>query len=145
MNNKVELVDHYESIAMQVGRFLLSKKFDLADNTGTACLLDEVDSISILGSELGILYKDPNAKPHKYLFGLITLKPRRIFLGIFWLINSVRGANEQNWIFEAHSHKHLELIRPLIQEMVSIFNVNITLHIVYNKPDNETYLSDYDM
>lgn len=145
MNDKVELIDHCESIAMQVGRFLLSKRFDLADNTGMACSLNQVDNISILGSELGILYKDPNTKPHKYLFGLITLKSRRIFLGTVWFINRVRSANEQNWVFEAHGRKHLELIRQLIEEMVSTFSVNIVLCLTYKQPNTEIYSSDYDI
>jgi hypothetical protein len=138
MSDKVESVDYQESIAIKVGRFLLSKGLDIADNTGMARSL-------VQASELGILRKDPEAKPRKYLFGLIKREPRRGFLGTIWFSNSARGASEQNWVFEAYGRKHVELVRQLAEEMASTFNVKIALRLVREQPDVETFLSDYDM
>jgi len=138
MNDKVEFVDYQESLSIKVGRFLLSKGFDLASSTGLAeYTLSQSDS-------LGILRKDPDAKPRKYLFGLIKREPRRGFLGTVWFSNSARGANEQGWVFEAYGRKHIELVRQLAEEMASTFNTKIALRLVREQPDVETYLSDYD-
>ena len=90
---------------------------------------------------LGVLCKDADAKPQKYLFGLITPKPRRMFLGTVWFSNSARGAGEQNWVFEAYGRKHVELVRQLAEEMASTFNVKIILRLVREQSDVETFLS----
>ena len=138
MNDKVEFVDYQESLSIKVGRFLLSKGFDLASSTGFAeHTLSQSDS-------LGILRKDPDAKPRKYLFGLIKREPRRAFLGTVWFSNSACGASEQNWVFEAYGRKHVELVRQLAEEMASTFNTKIALRLVREQPDVET-MSDYDM
>ncbi|PIR86507.1 hypothetical protein COU13_00515 [Candidatus Kaiserbacteria bacterium CG10_big_fil_rev_8_21_14_0_10_43_70] len=138
MSDKVEFVDYQESLSIKVGRFLLSKGYDLASCTGLASnSLVETDS-------LGILRKDPEARPREYLFGLITRDPRRMFLGTVWLSNGSLGATEQNWVFEAYGRKHVELARQLAEEMASTFNVKIALRLVRDQPDVETYLSDYD-
>ena len=139
MSDKVEFVDYQESLSIKVGKFLLSKGFDLASCTGLA-------SNSLVETcSLGILRKDPEAKPRKYLFGLITREPRRGFLGTVWFSNSARGASEQNWVFEAYGRKHVELVRQLAEEMASTFNAKIALRLVRDQPDVETYMSDYDM
>jgi len=138
MNDKVELVDYQESIAIKVGRFLLSKGLDTADSTGVARSL-------VQANELGILRKDPEAKPRKYMFGLIKREPRRGFLGTIWFNNSARGASEQNWVFEAYGRKHVEFVRQLAEEMASTFSVKIVLRLVREQPDVETSPSDYSM
>jgi len=140
MNDKVEFVDYQESISIKVGRFLLSKGFDLADSTGMAiCSL-------VQSSELGILRHDPEAKPRKYLFGLIKREPRRMFLGTVWFSNSARVcASEKNWVFEAYGRKHIDMVRQLAEEMASTFNAKISLRLVREQPDVETYLSDYGL
>jgi hypothetical protein len=138
MSDKVEFVDYQESLSIKVGRFLLSKGFDLASSTGLA------EHTLSQSNSLGILRKDPEAKPRKYLFGLIKREPRRGFLGIVWFSNSARGASEANWVFEAYGRKHVELVRQLAEEMASTFNAKIALRLVHEQPDVETYLSDYD-
>ena len=135
---EAELVEYQESLSIKVGRFLISKGFDLADSTGMAARsLAQSDS-------LGILRKDPEAKPRTYLFGLIKREPRRMFLGTVWFSNSPRGATEQNWVFEAYGRKHIELVRQLAEDMASTFKVKIALRLVREQPDVETYFSDYD-
>ena len=134
----MNVVDYQESLSIKVGRFLLSKGFDLANTTGMAARsLIENDS-------LGILRKDPEAKPRTYLFGLIKQEPRRMFLGIVWFRNSPHGATEQNWVFDAYGRKHVELVRQLAEEMASTFNVKITLRLVSEQPCVEKYFSDYE-
>ncbi len=138
MSNVEESVSYQESISIKVGRFLLSKGFDLASSTGLA-------SNSLVETcSLGILRKDPEAKPRNYLFGLIKRAPRRMFLGTVWFSNSPRGASEQNWVFEAYGREHVELVRQLAEEMASTFNIKIALRLVREQPDVETYLFDYD-
>jgi len=137
MNDRVEFVDYRESLSIQVGRFLLSKGFDLASSNGLA------EHTLVQSGSLGILLRDPEAKPRKYLFGLITREPRRMFLGTVWFSNSPRGASEQNWVFEVYGRKHVELVRQLAEEMALVFNVKIVLHLVREQPDVETFLSDY--
>ena len=139
MSDEVKFVDYQESLSIKVGRFLLSKGFDLASCTGLAeHTLSQSDS-------LGILRKDPDAKPRKYLFGLIKREPRRGFLGTVWFSNSARGASEQNWVFEVYGRKHVELVRQLAEEMASTFNAKIALRLVRDQPDVEIYMSDYSI
>ena len=137
-DKKVEVVDYQESLSIKVGRFLLSKGFDLASSTGLA------SNLLVETCSLGILRKDPEAKPRKYLFGLITRKPRRGFLGTVWFSNSARGASEQHWVFETYGRKHVELVRQLAEEMVLTFNVGIALCLVREQPAFESYMSDFD-
>ncbi len=137
MNNKVESVDYQESLSIKVGKFLLLKGFDLASCTGLA-----LDSL-VETCSLGILREDPEARPRTYFFGLIRRDPRRVFLGTVWFSNSMRGATEQNWVFDAYGRKHVNLVRQLAEEMASAFNVKIALRLVHEQPDVETYLSDY--
>ncbi len=132
MNNCV----YQESLSIKVGRFLLSKGFDIASCTGFAT------SSLVETSSLGILYNNPNAKTRKYLFGLIKRKTRRIFLGVIWF-NS-RGANDKNWFFEVYGRNHMytySVIR-LVEEMSLVFNVKITVRLVQEQLDFENYLSD---
>lgn len=137
MNDKVKFVDCQESISIKVGGFLLSKGFDLASITGHA-----LDSL-VATDSLGVLRKDPEARPRTYLFGLIKRDPRRMFLGVIWFSNSLRGATERNWVFETYGRKHVELTRQLAEEMASTFNVKIALRLVREQPSVEAYLSDY--
>lgn len=131
-------VDYQESLSIKVGRFLLSKGFDLASCTGFA-------SGSLVEScSLGILCKDPEAKPRKYLLGLITQEPRREFLGTVWFVNDARSASEQDWVFEVYGRKHVELAMQLAEEMASIFDTKITLRLVREQSAVETYASDYE-
>ncbi|HET8575084.1 MAG TPA: hypothetical protein VFM02_02835 [Candidatus Paceibacterota bacterium] len=137
MNDKVTLVDYQESLSIMVGGFLVSKGFDLSNSTGMAARsLVQSDS-------LGILYKNSETKPKTYLFGLIKREPRRIFLGTIWFNNSPRNATEQNWVFETYGRKYVELTGQLAEEIASTFNVKITLRLVREQPDVETYFSDY--
>lgn len=137
MSDKMKFVDYQESLSIKVGRFLLSKGFDLARCTGLA------EDKLVQSNSLGILRKDPEVRSWKYLFGLITRKPRRMFLGVVWFSNSLRGANEQNWVFEAYGRKHVELLRQLAEEMASTFDVKIALRLVSEQPIFETYIYDY--
>lgn len=61
MNTSVEFVDYQEALSIKVGKAILAKGFDLASCTGVA--LNQLNS----DSALGILNKDPEAKPLKLL------------------------------------------------------------------------------
>jgi hypothetical protein len=137
MNNKVEYVEYQEALSIKVGRWLLQKGFDLASCAGVA------SSVLIEADSLGILWKDPDAKPIKRLFGLIKLEPRRCFIGTIWFNNSARGTGEQKWILEVYGREHIAWLRQVAEEMASTFNVKICLRLVREQPAVETYLSDY--
>jgi hypothetical protein len=139
MCDKVEFVDYQESLSIKVGRFLLSKGYDPASCTGVA-----TNSL-VETSSLGILRKDPEAKPRKYLFGLITQNPRREFLGTIWFYNSARGASEVKWVFEVYGRKHVGLVKQLADEIASTFNVKIDLRLVREQPEVETYWTDIEV
>lgn len=135
MSDKVEFV---ESLSIKVGRFLLAKGFGLASCAGFALdSLDKTDS-------LGILFKDPETKPRKYLFGLFKRNPRRMFLGTVWFSNSACSAGEQNWVFETYGRRYVELVRQLAKEMASAFNVKISLRLTREQPNVENFDSDFD-
>lgn len=136
MNDKVELVDYQEHLSVKVGRFLLSKEFDLASSDGYAL------GSPVKTDSLGLLRKDPEARPRTSMFGLIKREPRRMFLGTVWFSNSERDATEQNWVFEAYGHKYIELFRQLAEEMASTFKVKIALRLVREQPRVEPYYSD---
>ena len=138
MSDKVEFVDYKDLPSSTVGKFLLSKGFDLA-----SCLGDASDSFD--PNSLGILRKDPDAKPISYLFGLKKREPRRVFLGTVWFSSSARGADERNWVFDVYCRKHVELVEQLAEEMASLFNVKISIHLVSDEPRVETYWSDFEM
>jgi hypothetical protein len=93
--------------------------------------------VLIEADSLGILWKDPDAKPRKRLFGLIKLEPRRWFLGTIWF------KSEQKWVLEVYGRKHIALVRQLAEEIASTFNVKIHIRLVREEPDFETYMSDY--
>lgn len=126
------LVEYQELLSIKVGRFLLLKGFDLASRIGVAL------NVLVETCSLGILYKDPEAKPRTYLFGLIKIEPRRMFLGTVWFNDNNRGATEQNWVFDAYGREYVELVRQLAEEMASTFNVKVTIRLVREQPDVET-------
>ena len=131
MNKK--LVDYQESPSIKAGRFLLSRGFDPASRTGLA------EESLVESRSLGILRKNPEAKPRKYLFGLITGKPRRWFLGKIWFNEDKLGATEQNWVIEVYGREHIEMIQKLADDMASTFNIKIAIRLVRDLPHAETY------
>jgi len=131
MNDKKGFVDYQECPSIKVGRLLLIDGFGVADHTGEP--LRELNK----RASLGILYNDPDGKPRKYLFGLITRKPPRLFLGVIWFNSGELGANEQRWVIEAYGRKYVELLKELAQEMISTFNVVILIRLVHEEPDIE--------
>ena len=133
MNDKTTSVDFGESLSLKVGEFLLSKGFDSASKFPVA-----PDTPVKKARSLDILRKNPGAKPRKYLFGLITLKPRQEFIGTVWLGNKV-GTNKYYWVFEVYDHKHISLAKELANEMALNFNTKIVLLHVKGQPNFETY------
>lgn len=138
MSIETKLVDYEEPLSFTVGRFLLRRGFNLASKFPVAQgALFEDDSI-------GVLYKDPKARPRTYLFGLVKRAPSRMFLGTIYFrekrygssISSIKGrdATKQNWVFEIHGSEYVELLMQLTEEMASNFNIKITLRLVSDWP-----------
>lgn len=120
MSNKVI---YREPLGFRVGRFLKSKGFYLANSLGNFTDSAGRDS-------LGILYVDPKRKPTKYLFGFITKKPRRDFLGIIYFNNGVRGATNKKWYFEVCGRKNIGLAKRLSNELAKEFKgIKITIDL----------------
>lgn len=138
MSEKVDFVDFKESLSIKVGRELISKGLDIASSTGIA------ENILSASSCVGILRKNPDRKPRKYFFGLFTQLTRRDFLGVIWLNNDTRGANEKEWVLEMYGRKNVEYVKQLADQLAKTFQVKISLKLVREQPDVETFLSDYD-
>lgn len=140
MSAVAELTGYTEPMSIQVGRFLISNGFYIASGNG-------IESNSLIKAPyLGILYKDPGVKPRKYLFGLISRKPRRSFLGIIWFNhNNTPSNDEQNWSFEVLGRNHIDLAKKLAEEIASTFNAKISIRLASDQPEVETYFSDQQM
>ena len=104
-----------ESLSLRLGHFLLSKGFEISPT--------QVETTSFK-----IFRKDPEAKPRKYLFGLITKEPPEDFLGIIELFPD--DTRNEDWIFYIHGRKHVELIKQLADDMASTFSVKITIKLI---------------
>lgn len=139
MNERIEFVDYQEALSIKVGKWLLQKGFGLASPTGLALCPSSLGATD----SFGILWRNPDTKPRKHLFGLIKRDPRREFIGTIWFSNIVRGASKQEWVFEAYGRKHIKLVKQLAEEMVLDFNVKIFLNLVREQPDVEAYINDY--
>lgn len=136
MNRKVESIDYNEPISITVGRYLSSKEFGIADEIGLARLLTKTNS-------LGILYKDPDAKPRKYLFGLIKLAPRRVFIGIIYFKNTTDLSAKRSWDFKVYGRDHIEMVKQLAEEIAQTFKVKINISLVSEESRVEFLLSDF--
>lgn len=134
-----EKVDYQEAISVKVGKYLLERGYDLASDEGLALpLVGEANA-------LGILQRNQDAKPKKYMFGLITRRePRRVFLGVIWFRDSTRGATNEHWVLETYGRGYVELVRQLAEEMTSTFNVKITICLVQEQPKVEGPQLYYD-
>ena len=126
----MESVDYQKVNSIKVGKFLLSKGFALSSCNGVALGLLEAQSA------LGILCE---AKPRKYLFGLIVRKPRRELLG---MVTFDLGGK---WSFDIYGRKNVELCRQLADEMTSAFKAKITVRLLSEEPHLESYTADWDM
>ncbi len=129
----VEFFDYQEGLGRRVARFLFSKGFDQGNFVGQASEHDGVNG-------MGILYKDPTAKPRKYLFGLITRAPRRSFFGNIQFANK----NREHWILEVYGRKYVEVATKLAEEMSKTFDVKIVVHLVFENPMVEKYWNEVD-
>lgn len=144
MGGKTGIVDYQEATSIKVGRWLLQKGFFPALDSGEALESLREDFL------LGILYKDPEAKPKKHFFGLTTEYPRRVFLGVVWFKhdknnpNESRGADEKNWVLRVYGREAIELVNSLAKEMASAFGINIFLRLVQEESRFEMFGSDYD-
>jgi len=117
--NKVEYI---EPISLQLSKLLRSKGFDLADEEGVFCQnLKETDSFGILYN-----YKEPK----KYLFGLITTNPKRMWIGNIYFKNQNRGAEPNTqWVFEVYGRNNIEYATRLANNWVSLFDIKIVVHL----------------
>ena len=101
---------------------------------------------------IDIFYKNLNAKPIKYLFGLFTKEPGYEFFGRIrfngvlseaaqywarhWDPLYDRDDNKQTWVFEFWEQKNCEFARQMIEEIASAFNVNIDALSIAGQKDS---------
>ena len=109
--------NYQESISLEVGKFLHSSGYEFASDASMK--FHRIYSFDVYSVNCDV-------KPRKYLFGLITLKPRlRFFLGTIWIRNDMR-----NWIFEIYNNKHASLTKQLTEKMALNFNIKITIRLM---------------
>ncbi len=123
-------VTYEEPLSIRVGRFLLSKGYDLSNNIG---YVNPIVPKLIESSTLHILASDPEARPKRYLFGLIPRKVPRLFLGTIYFRDCRLPnfyATEQNWVFKMYGRRNVGRVEQLAEELSSTFGVkiNITLY-----------------
>ncbi len=128
-------VEYEEPISIGVGKIIIANGLYIADSFGTASSLDRTN-------EIGILLKNPNMKPRRYLFNLIPEKPRREFIGTIKFNDS--GASEQKWIFEVYGNKYVGLAQRLSEDLALIFDVRIIVILVREHPKVEIFPSEYN-
>lgn len=125
-NNGVEswlkLTHDKELLVKNVEEFLLSRGFCPASRHGNAKNSQNERLVR------GVLRDDLEGKPRKRWFGFITERAPRIFLGIIWF-RLAHGADKDNWIFDVHGRRNLELAKELAEKMSSEFKVKVTLNL----------------
>jgi hypothetical protein len=126
--------------AVRVGRFLVSRGFQLATCGGSA-----LEPFSYPHqSSIGILCHDSEIQPKTYLWGLFKEKPRRAWIGVIWFESVFRGAHEGQWVVDVYGSKYLERLTQLSQEMTSMFHTAITVDLISNELKTEFFGSDID-
>ncbi len=132
------MVDYQEALSIKVGNFILTKGFDLASGTG-------LPSKSISNSSsIGLLLRDRIAWGKTYLFGLIKRRPRRPFIGVIWFENELRGATEQNLVFDVYGRNNVDLAKQLADSLTVAFGVKISVRLEEEGQQVETRQSDYN-
>lgn len=124
MKEKTASVNYVEATAIRVGRWLREKNLVPAWRPA-ADLRSLSDDVSV-----GVFRKDPEAKPSKRFFGLITREPLHEFIGTVYYGGVLQPPNEQKWVFEVYGRKNVELAKQLATEMASTFTTNITVQLV---------------
>jgi len=125
-----------EALSIRVGRWLIERGFFLADWTGQALQSLERDS------SLGILIKNPLAKPVKHFFGLVTRMPRREFLGTIRFCDCYYR-EEKNWEMEVFGREQVELMMTLAEVTELTFNVKVSVHLEGEMVRYERFNEDY--
>lgn len=112
-----------ETIGVQIEGTIKQHDFFPADGDGYA------QSISHRDNNFGILYQPA---PVKMFFGFYTKKPPRQFVGILRNI-------DKNWVMEAFGRESVELLIPLVRELMRILKTEITLTLTDPHPKDEYF------
>ncbi|MDB5194409.1 MAG: hypothetical protein JWN50_423 [Parcubacteria group bacterium] len=138
MNDAVDSISYEEALSIRVGGFLRRKGWTLASLSGGVVYADTEET------GIGILYKDPDVKPEKYFFGLMTTPPPRQFLGVIWFSNQSRQATEESWVFVLHGRKYADMAKKLADDLASDFRVNIRIVLTSELPVVERFGRAFD-
>jgi len=133
----VTFIEKVKPIAAAVGKWLLRKEFEVADIDG-----EKIDSWSPSEYALGILYDGPDKLIESSFLGLIKTV-RKPFIGVIYFDCAYNGANEKKWVFELYGRKYFPLAMKLAKEMAVGFNVDISLQLVREDPEYESFESDF--
>ena len=118
--------EYQESLEVRVRRFLWQEGFYVSDRAGYAELASSEKGV------FGILKERP---PQKYLFGLITIRPRRAVIGLI----RFDGAE---WLLEIFGRHNVESLKQLAQKITSTFGVNVSVRLTHEFEATEQFLGD---
>jgi hypothetical protein len=106
--------------AIETGKFLVRKGFIPASDEGKEKrLLSE-------SCQLGIMWRDPDAEPRKYLFGLIRKPPKGELLAIVHFRNESLMATENKWVLEIYGRKYLTWGKRIADDLAAAFGVEVS-------------------
>ena len=142
--SRVKIIEQGLPLHIIVGKYIKQMGFDVANERGCGGYWDvgqELEAPWDVG--IGILKRNPNitinptgllSRLYQAWFG----RKRRLWLGTIWwsyrghgVISSEQkncaSANCQNWLFDVYGNEDVELMKQLSKQLISTFNVNITL------------------
>lgn len=143
---RVAFVPYEEPLSIKIGAWLVKKGFVLASEYGVAA------KSTFESSYIGVLLpKDPKDKWSSICSFLrwFVEEDRRVFLGIFHLQlqdceNIMFKKDNEKIIFKMYGAEYSEVVRQLVNEMISVFNVDVIVECVSGNRF-ETYARDTDV
>ena len=142
MNDRVTFIDATSrsiSESVRVAEWLRDEGYYPA--TGTGVWLKNVGDTECLGI---LKNPDPDAKPHKYLFGLISEPPLMVFLGVLTFCDVPCECHGKifRWNLEFYGRKYTEPAIHLAERLAKTFNVHVYATLVSEEPKSEKFFDD---
>lgn len=128
---KVEVLDERGGLAMEVAKFLISYKFDIANLKGR-----EISDLSLDISHKGIgLLKRDNKDSVLMATMEIEDEPREFF-GKLWFQNQKLGASpKKKWVLQLfNAETNRDEAYSLAQKLVIEYSVDISIRLVQDDP-----------
>lgn len=131
-------VSYYESPAYMVVRSLRKKGYEIANTIGIR--ENEPDQGAI-----GILKPKHPVEKGFWVFRR-KVKQRALFIGTLWFDNEARGARpDKRWVLEVYGREHVQELMKLAKELAKTYAMDIHVVLRRERPELETYPSDFDL